>query len=87
MWMVMNVRSAIQGPRDARLIVQLIVSLPFWLALGALWGWWMDRYLSRRHRFTPGHCRQCGYKLHGLLRGVCPECGFEFAASDQAAAP
>jgi len=27
-----------------------------------------------RH-YPPGHCRRCGYNLHGNKSGRCPECG------------
>jgi hypothetical protein len=27
-----------------------------------------------RH-YPPGHCRRCGYNLHGNRSGRCPECG------------
>jgi hypothetical protein len=26
-------------------------------------------------RFSPGHCRKCGYNLTGNVTGRCPECG------------
>lgn len=48
---------------------------------------WGVFYLTRatykelvRKRVKPGHCGSCGYDMHGLAGGVCPECGSSAAA-------
>ncbi len=35
-----------------------------------------------RHKRGPGHCRSCGYSLHGLDNPRCPECGAPFEIGD-----
>lgn len=53
------------------------VTLPLGIATGLLW------YADRK-RTPPGHCRRCGYNLHGNTSGRCPECGeaCELATTD-----
>ena len=40
--------------------------------------------VRRRRGFDGGgpHCEKCWYRLRGLPRNVCPECGREFAWPD-----
>jgi hypothetical protein len=63
------------------------VYIPCWLLLGiaaiptALL-WW-----RRRRRYSPGHCRECGYNLTGNTSGRCPECGSPIQAPSAAVHP
>ena len=64
-----------------------IIHVPLWLPLTAFLFpsfalWWMERRGTRA-----GHCRVCGYCLHGLTRQRCPECGEPFDASELGGAP
>ena len=41
-------------------------------------------FLRNRYHpvYPPGHCRKCGYSLHGLPEPRCPECGSPFEPTD-----
>ncbi len=79
-------RFGFQLPRVHRGLVQdpdwpgpsWIVYLPLWLpfvvlAIPTAFLFWRDN----RRRYSPGHCRSCGYNLTGNESGVCPECGLK----------
>jgi hypothetical protein len=36
------------------------------------------RLVLRRFRHAQGNCRTCGYSLHALTTGICPECGTRY---------
>lgn len=81
-WVAMSALFLAKERWDSRLTVQIAIMAPISLGAGALWGWFMRRTLMRKHRFSVGHCRSCGYSLRGLAGNICPECGFEFDPHD-----
>ncbi|MCP4589978.1 MAG: hypothetical protein GY842_04485 [bacterium] len=82
-WAAMGVFEVLRRGIDRVTVIQLVATLPLWLAGGALFGHLMKRILVREHKFKAGHCRACGYNLRGLPSNVCPECGFRFDPADR----
>ncbi len=84
MWLAMNLLLPTLSNTRAIDLTEMLIGVAFWLGGGALFGVAMKSFLTRRHKFKKGHCRNCGYNLRGLPANVCPECGFRFASTDLA---
>jgi hypothetical protein len=83
MWLSVSAFHAIRQPVNRQFWLDCLSNLPFCLFGGLVFGLLMKLFAGRRHRYKKGHCRNCGYSLHGLPKDICPECGFRFDPADR----
>jgi hypothetical protein len=86
-WVIACVAVAFAEPVNTDSLISCLKALAVALVGGALFGLFLKFVLTKRHKFKAGHCRVCGYDLHGLPIDRCPECGFQFDAADRPGDP
>jgi hypothetical protein len=86
-WIACCIFEGFFHPLNADFFSYCVIILPVSLGAGALFGVVAKAAFARRQKFKAGHCRVCGYDLHGLPSDRCPECGFQFDTADRPGDP